>query len=122
MVNRVVASIFPVMAMAGCVALGFIDDQEFATLVNRGKCQEANTMIARSTFHSAADRWSYMGHLEYFCYKNREAGLELLNRAASRGDRWAMTTLAKVGERLPQNVSSGAGGVPRTAIDVYIHK
>ncbi len=120
--KRIGTLIGTALVLPACATLGFIDDQEFVSLVKQGRCQEANVMIAKSNFNSSAERWSYMGQLEYFCYKNRVAGIELLNKAASSGDRWAMTTLARIGERLPENVSSGSGGAPRTTVDVFIHK
>jgi hypothetical protein len=121
-VKRLWISICSTLTLAGCASLGFIDDQEFASLVRQGRCQEANILIAKSNCGSAAERWSYMGRLEYFCYRNQEAGIELLNKAASRGDLRAMTTLARIGERLPEDVSSGSVGAPRTTVDVHIHK
>lgn len=111
-----------IFVLAGCAAFGFIDNESFVSLLKQGRCEDANMMIARSNFGTSAERWSYMGQLEYFCYKNREEGIRLLQRAASHGDHWAMTTLARVGERLPEDISPGYGGRPSTSVDVYIHK
>lgn len=120
--KRACAVICSIVTLAGCAAFGFIDNEKFVSLLRQGRCDDANMMIARSNFGSSAERWSYMGQLEYFCYRNREAGIGLLRRAASHGDNWAMTTLARIGERLPEDISSGTSGIPSTSVDVYIHK
>ncbi len=109
---------FGSVSLVGCVAMGFIDDEKFLSAIKNGQCDQANVMNARSNFGSQEEMWSYMGHMEYFCYKNRGEGIRLLRKAATYGDSWAKITLAKVGEKLPENYISGRGGVPTININV----
>ena len=88
----------------------------------RGKrCAEAYEMVANANFGSAGERWTYMGQVEYFCKNNYAEGIRLLTKGAENGDRWARSTLARIGEKIPDDIGQGiGGGAPATQIDLRI--
>lgn len=121
--KKITALTFGSTLLTGCVALGFIDDDKFMTELRNGECTNAYVRVARANFGSSAEQWTYMGQVEYFCKKNREEGVRLLTKGASHGNNWAVETLARIGERIPDVRSLGqGGGTPTTRIDLNVSR
>jgi hypothetical protein len=106
--------------LVGCVALGFIDDDKFMQALKDRRCKDAYQMVANANFHDVGERWTYQGQVEYFCFRNHDEGVRLLTKGAEYGDRWAKSTLARTGERLPDYTNMGRGGVDATSINLRI--
>lgn len=116
---------FASVSLLGCATLGFIDDEKFMSALRGKRCSEAYQMVANSNFgsDSSGERWTYMGQVEYFCNKNHAEGIRLLTKGAEHGDRWARSTLARIGEKIPDDTNHGmGGGAPATQVDVRIIK
>lgn len=115
---------FVSVSLLGCSTyLGFIDDEKFMSELRDNRCTEAYQRVARANFGSSAGRWTYMGQVEYFCRKNYAEGIRLLTKGAEYGDSWAEETLARIGEKIPDNVNRGwYGGAPTNQIDLRIIK
>lgn len=111
------------VSLLGCAAFGFIDDEKFMSALRGNRCSEAYQMVARANFGSSGERWTYMGQVEYFCFKNHAEGIRLLKKGAEYGDSWASTTLARIGEKIPDDTGYGrSGGAPASQIDLRIIK
>lgn len=112
---------FASVSLSGCVTLGFIDDEKFMSALRGKRCSEAYGMVAKANFGSDGERWTYMGQVEYFCKNNYPEGIRLLTKGAQYGDSWARSTLARIGEKMPDDINRGVGGgAPATQIDLRI--
>jgi hypothetical protein len=121
--KKLITLAFASTVLAGCASMGFIDDDKFLSAVKLGQCSEAYQMVARANL-GQAERWTYMGQVEYFCRKNRAEGVRLFTKAAQYGDKWAMSTLARIGEKIPDETNlggSGGGGIGNmSTMDLHI--
>ena len=120
---RTISITLTAFSLTGCVALGFIDHDKFMSAIRNNRCNEAYSIVASSNFNNSGERWTYMGQVEYFCFKYRSEGVRLLTKGAEYGDSWAEQTLARIGEKIPDHVSGGrSGGLPATEINLRIIK
>lgn len=121
--KKIALLVFASVSLLGCATLGFIDDEKFMSALRGKRCSEAYQMVANANFGSSEERWTYMGQVEYFCNQNHAEGIRLLKKGAEYGDRWARSTLARIGEKIPDDTNRGmGGGAPATQVDVRIIK